>query len=49
MLLLLEDKGLRETMGEAGRKTVEEKYSEDMIGKKVMNVYQEVFECKSVF
>ena len=42
MLILLEDKKLSESMGEASRKRVEDYFSCDVIGKKLYNVFEEV-------
>jgi glycosyltransferase involved in cell wall biosynthesis len=42
MLALLEDKELRKKMGRAGRRVAEEKYSWDVIGKRIIKVYEEV-------
>jgi glycosyltransferase involved in cell wall biosynthesis len=42
VITLLDDENLREKLGRKGRKRVEEKYSWDIIGKNIINVYKEV-------
>lgn len=42
VITLLDDENLREKLGRKGRKMVEEKYSWDIVGKNIINVYKEV-------
>ncbi len=42
VITFLDDENLREKFGRKGRKRVEEKYSWDIVGKNIINVYKEV-------
>lgn len=44
LVLLIENKNLRIKMGKAGKKRIEEIFSEDRIAKKISNIYQNLFE-----
>lgn len=44
ILLLLSDKGLRESLGNAGYQMVKEKYTWDMVAGKYINLYEELIE-----
>ncbi len=42
IITLLDDENLRKKLGKKGRKRVEEKYSWDIVGKNIINVYKEI-------